>query len=164
MVTQLRLSVVASVRTGGLEYSGDAMSPRPIASYPLHLRAPQHVPLGHNFVFPFNAHLFSAVFLFNILLFLSSSIVFNVISYLLTISCSLSPLTSLCALILTNCAAAGVAPGGPVPLTGGTRRVVTSILLPMVYISLPSALVRPRSLSPCYHLDLSAASFLWPCA
>ena len=54
-MTQLRLSVVASVRTGGLEYSGDAMSPRPIASYPLHLRAPQHVPLGHNFDFPFRA-------------------------------------------------------------------------------------------------------------
>ena len=51
----MRLSVVASVRTGGLEYSGDAMSPRPIASYPLHLRAPQHVPLGRNFDFPFSA-------------------------------------------------------------------------------------------------------------
>ena len=57
-MTQLRLSVVASVRTGGLEYSGDAMSPRPIASYPLHLRAPQHIPLGHNFVFPFSFVLF----------------------------------------------------------------------------------------------------------
>ena len=127
-------------------------------------RSPTRTPRTQ-FCFPIQcSFIFRWFFFSTILLFLSSPIMFNVISYLLKISCSPSPLTSLCVLLLTNCAAAGVAPGGPVPLTGGTRLVVASILLPMVYTSLPSALVRPRSLSSCYHHDLSAASFLWPCA